>query len=279
SPGTPEGFATARTQPIDYKKAFCPISEGQIRIFEAYCSRLPTDSASCEWTVEVNKTQNGTYHEEGWEIFVRENGFRNRSSPEGSHVFQFFLSFKFGMSGFGKAKRESYQGMGSGIKTMKKGECNVHHPCRQYEGHLQRRRSRQKGLEFVVGDGYFCPALRKAVRTMKKKEKVLLTVKPQYADGFVEKGRPVSGREVAVPPNADEVIGGLGRAVMTMKKFEVAPETMELNYAFGSSESQQEFAVVPPGSTVSYKVELVSFVKDKESWDSGQWREGCGCWQ
>ncbi|KAI3833807.1 hypothetical protein MKX03_011372, partial [Papaver bracteatum] len=199
--------------------------------------------------------------------------------------------------------------------------------------------SQSEGVEFVVRDGYFCPALEKAVRTMKKKEKVLLTVKPQY--GFGEKGRPASGQEAAVPPNAtllislellswkivtevtpdkkvikkilkegegyekpndgtvakvkligklqdgtvflktghdaeepfefktdnDEVNEGLDRAVMTMKKGEVALVTIEPEYAFGSSESQQELAVVPPGSTVYYEVELVSFVKDKESWD------------
>lgn len=80
--------------------------------------------------------------------------------------------------------------------------------------------------------GHFCPALSKAVKTMKKGEKVILTVKPQckftgndyvtplfsiknlastldmYAflncvtDGFGEKGKPAQGGEVAVPPNA-----------------------------------------------------------------------------
>lgn len=34
-------------------------------------------------------------------------------------------------------------------------------------------------MEFTVEDGYFCPALAKAVKTMKKGEKVFLTVKPQ----------------------------------------------------------------------------------------------------
>ncbi|KAG2294027.1 hypothetical protein Bca52824_040696 [Brassica carinata] len=56
------------------------------------------------------------------------------------------------------------------------------------------------GVEFTVKDGYFCPAFAKAVKTMKKAEKVLLTVKPQY--GFGEKGKPASGGETAVPPNA-----------------------------------------------------------------------------
>lgn len=77
--------------------------------------------------------------------------------------------------------------------------------------------------------GYFCPALSKAVKTMKKGEKATLTVKPQckaielskswfkrfaivvfdlvkwletVTDAFGEKGRPADGDEGAVPPNA-----------------------------------------------------------------------------
>ncbi|KAL3828933.1 hypothetical protein ACJIZ3_017735 [Penstemon smallii] len=201
--------------------------------------------------------------------------------------------------------------------------------------------SKSDGVEFTVGEGYFCPALSKAVKTMKKGEKVLLTVKPQY--GFGEKGKPASAAEGAVPPNAtldislelvswktvsyvtddkkvvkktikegegyekpnegavvklrltgklqdgtvffkkghgdgeddlfefktdeEQVIEGLDRAVTLMKKGEVAVLTIAPEYAFGSSESKQELATVPPNSTVYYDVELVSFIKDKESWD------------
>ncbi|KAJ0113628.1 hypothetical protein Patl1_01517 [Pistacia atlantica] len=204
-------------------------------------------------------------------------------------------------------------------------------------------------VEFTVKDGHFCPALSSAVKTMKKGEKVLLTVKPQY--GFGEKGKHASGNEGAVPPNAnlqialelvswktvsdvtddkkvikkilregegyerpndgsvvkgceidwetarwysvfekgpwmrkrnwlslrqmkydltfvtEQVIEGLDRAMMTMKKNEVALLTIAPEYAFGSSESKQDLAVVPPNSTVYYEVELVSFAKEKESWD------------
>lgn len=204
--------------------------------------------------------------------------------------------------------------------------------------------SKSEGVEFTVKDGYFCPALAKAVKTMKKAEKVLLTVKPQceipFQDGFGEKGRPAAGEEGAVPPNAsllidleliswktvteigddkkilkkvlkegegyerpnegavvevkiigklqdgavftkkghdeepfkfktdeEEVIAGLDRAVLNMKKGEVALVTIPPEYAFGSTESKQDLAVVPPNSTVIYEVELISFVKDKESWD------------
>ncbi|XWS22305.1 hypothetical protein CRYUN_Cryun29cG0022400 [Craigia yunnanensis] len=194
------------------------------------------------------------------------------------------------------------------------------------------------GVEFTVGDGYFCPALAKAVKTMKKGEKVLLTVKPQYA--FGEDGRLAVGSECAVPPNAtfhitlelvswksvsdvtkdkkvlkkiltegdgydrpndgtvvqvkligklpdgkifekkghdeetfefkideEQVIDGLDKAVKTMKKGEHALIIIQPEYAFGSSESRQELAVVPANSSVYYEVEMVSFVKEKESWE------------
>ncbi|KAG5406565.1 hypothetical protein IGI04_012684 [Brassica rapa subsp. trilocularis] len=227
------------------------------------------------------------------------------------------------------------------------------------------------GVEFTVKDGYFCPALAKAVKTMKKAEKVLLTVKPQCktffffncvfidlgmvlhiisysnllinaTDGFGEKGKPASGGEAAVPPNAtleielelvswktvsevtddnkvikkilkegegyerpnegavvkvkligklgdgtvflkkghgegeepfefktdeEQVIDGLDKAVLKMKKGEVALVTIDPEYAFGSTESKQELAVVPPNSTLYYEVDLVSFDKERESWD------------
>ncbi|XP_022871767.1 peptidyl-prolyl cis-trans isomerase FKBP62-like [Olea europaea var. sylvestris] len=199
--------------------------------------------------------------------------------------------------------------------------------------------SKSDGVEFIVNDGYFCPALPKAVKTMKKGEKAFLTVKPQY--GFGEKGREATGDECDVPPNAtihinlelvswktvseitsdkkvlkkilkegegyekpndgaivqvkligklqdgtvfvkkgydeeppfefrvdeEQVIEGLDRAVKTMKKGEIALVTVQPEYAFGPSESPQELAVIPGNSTVSYEVEMVSFVKEKESWD------------
>nr|WMP39840.1 FKBP62 [Solanum melongena] len=213
----------------------------------------------------------------------------------------------------------------------------------KYEAQLENGTvvGKSDGVEFTVQDGHFCPALAKAVKTMKKGEKVQLTVKPQY--GFGEKGKPASSDGGAVPPNAtlqinlelvswktvsnvtddkkvlkkilkegegyerpnegavvklklvgklmdgtvtkkghdgenednlfefktdeEQVIDGLDRAVMTMKKGEAALLTIAPEYAFGSSESKQDLAIVPPSSTVHYEVELVSFVKDKESWD------------
>jgi FK506-binding protein 4/5 len=178
------------------------------------------------------------------------------------------------------------------------------------------------------------------VKTMKKNEKVLLSVKPQY--GFGDKGREANGDEAAVPPNADlnievelvswktveevtddkgvmkkvlkagdgyekpndgsvvkvrytaklkdgtvfekkggeteeelfefitdeeAVIPGLDKAVSTMKKGETALVTIAPAYGFGDVETKTDLAVVPPNSTLIYELELVSFVKEKESWD------------
>lgn len=65
----------------------------------------------------------------------------------------------------------------------------------------------------------------------------------------------------------EQVIDGLDRAVKTLKKGEVALVTIEPEYAFGSCSSEKELAIVPANSTLFYEVELVSFIKEKESWD------------
>ncbi|WVZ75369.1 hypothetical protein U9M48_023427 [Paspalum notatum var. saurae] len=199
--------------------------------------------------------------------------------------------------------------------------------------------SKSDGVEFIVRDGLFCPAISKAVKTMKKNEKAQLIVKPQY--GFGEQGRPASGEDASMPPNAtlhidlqvlswktvteigndkkilkkilkegegyerpndcaivrvkligklddgtvfvkkghdgeepfefktdeDQVIEGLDKAVLSMKKGEVALVTIPPHHAFGANESNQDMAIVPPHSPVYYEVELVSFDKEKDSWD------------
>jgi FKBP-type peptidyl-prolyl cis-trans isomerase len=61
--------------------------------------------------------------------------------------------------------------------------------------------------------------------------------------------------------STEQVIDGLDRAVKTMKKGEVAVVTIQPEYAFGPSETQQELAIVPANSTVYYEVELLSFEK------------------
>lgn len=70
---------------------------------------------------------------------------------------------------------------------------------------------------------------------------------------------------IDIPFGTEQVMEGLDRAVMTMKKNEVALLTIAPEYAFGSSESKQDLAVVPPNSTVCCEVELVSFEKVSKS--------------
>ncbi|KAK8669975.1 hypothetical protein V6N13_104742 [Hibiscus sabdariffa] len=57
----------------------------------------------------------------------------------------------------------------------------------------------EDGVEFTLGDGYFYLALVKAVKLMKKREKVLLTVKLQYA--FGDDGRSAAVKLIGKLPN------------------------------------------------------------------------------
>jgi FK506-binding protein 4/5 len=45
--------------------------------------------------------------------------------------------------------------------------------------------------EYYLLPGYFCPALARAVKTMKKAEKVLLTVKPQCGFLYLKEFKPL----------------------------------------------------------------------------------------
>lgn len=58
----------------------------------------------------------------------------------------------------------------------------------------------EEGLEFYVKDGHLFPALPKAIKTMKRGEKVQLSVQPNYA--FGEEGRVADDGFPAVPPNS-----------------------------------------------------------------------------
>ncbi|KAK6259721.1 hypothetical protein SCA6_014195 [Theobroma cacao] len=96
---------------------------------------------------------------------------------------------------------------------------------------------------------------------------VKLIGKLQDGTVFLKKGHNEGEELFEFKTDEEQVIDGLDRAVMKMKKGEVAQLTIAPEYAFGSSESQQDLGLVPPNSTVYYEVELVSFVKEKESWD------------
>lgn len=59
----------------------------------------------------------------------------------------------------------------------------------------------------------------------------------------------------------EQVILGLDRAASTMKKGEKAIVTIDHTYGFGTTETKQNLAVVPPCSKIFYEVEMVDFVK------------------
>ncbi|KAL0737856.1 hypothetical protein Bca4012_014066 [Brassica carinata] len=97
--------------------------------------------------------------------------------------------------------------------------------------------------------------------------KLKLIGKLQDGTVFLKKGHGEDEEPFEFKTDEEQVIEGLEKAVMGMKKGEVALITISPDYAFGSTESKQELAVIPPDSTVCYEVELVSFIKEKESWD------------
>ncbi|KVI12293.1 Elongated TPR repeat-containing domain-containing protein [Cynara cardunculus var. scolymus] len=169
-------------------------------------------------------------------------------------------------------------------------EVLVNYEVRLEDGTLV---AKSDGMEFTVRDGHFCPALSKVVKTMKKAEKTVsnITNDKKVVKKILKEGegyeRPNEGAIVQVKligrlhdgtifirkgyddtepyefkTDEEQVIDGLDRAVMTMKKGEVAFLTIKPEYAFGSTESKQELAAVPPNATVNYEIEL-----EKESWD------------
>ncbi|KAI3460137.1 hypothetical protein Pfo_016800 [Paulownia fortunei] len=58
----------------------------------------------------------------------------------------------------------------------------------------------EEGVEFYVEDGHFCPALAKALKTMKRGERVNLIVQPQYA--FGEVGKKSNNELPFIPPDS-----------------------------------------------------------------------------
>ncbi|XAR48435.1 Peptidylprolyl isomerase [Bertholletia excelsa] len=94
-------------------------------------------------------------------------------------------------------------------KIMEKGEqssppCDldevlVHYQVRLDDGSVVAK-TLEGGVEFYVKDGHLCPALPKALKTMRRGEKAILIVQPQYA--FGERGRNSTKEFPSVPPNS-----------------------------------------------------------------------------
>ncbi|XP_031479364.1 peptidyl-prolyl cis-trans isomerase FKBP62-like isoform X1 [Nymphaea colorata] len=78
-------------------------------------------------------------------------------------------------------------------------EVRVKYEARLADGSVIAR-SPEEGIEFHVKEGHFCPAISRAIKTMARGEKAILTVGPQYA--FSDSGRDIVGQYCAVPPNA-----------------------------------------------------------------------------
>ncbi|XP_016455639.1 peptidyl-prolyl cis-trans isomerase FKBP62 isoform X2 [Nicotiana tabacum] len=58
----------------------------------------------------------------------------------------------------------------------------------------------EHGVEFYIKDGHFCQALPKAIKTMRRGEKVNLIVQPQYA--FVDGGKDPENGFPSIPPSS-----------------------------------------------------------------------------
>ncbi|CAI7872926.1 unnamed protein product [Closterium sp. NIES-53] len=116
--------------------------------------------------------------------------------------------------------------------------------------------------EIEAGEGYERPNDESVV-------KVRYTLRLE--DGMVVEEKGMSDGEDPFEFTTDEeqVVPGLDKAVMKMKKGELATITIAPEYAYGSEEKTLEKGTVPANSTLVYELRLADFVKDKESWELG----------
>ncbi|KAJ6822804.1 70 kDa peptidyl-prolyl isomerase-like [Iris pallida] len=92
---------------------------------------------------------------------------------------------------------------GHDIQTGDLDEVKVKYQVRLVDGSVVAESS-EEGSWFYVNEGHFCTALPRALKTMKRGEKAVLTVQPQYA--FGETGRAPNYGFPAVPPNSALII-------------------------------------------------------------------------
>ncbi|KAL1823273.1 hypothetical protein ACET3Z_010051 [Daucus carota] len=101
-------------------------------------------------------------------------------------------------------------------------------------------------------------------------EGALVTVryKAMLKDGSIFEKKGYDGEEkLQFITGEEQVITGLDRAATTMRKGEHAMITIDPEYGFGSVEVRRDLAAVPSYSTLSYEVEMLNFVKEKEPWE------------
>eukprot|EP00958_Prasinococcus_capsulatus_P003881 scaffold356_cov363-Prasinococcus_capsulatus_cf.AAC.3 len=216
-------------------------------------------------------------------------------------------------------------------KPREKDEVQVVFTAKKADGTVFEE-SGDDGALFVVGEGFFCPALAKVVTTMQKGERVTCEVKPRYGfaeEGYGEKLGPnesftlevevQSWRKVSEVPGSDGmvvkkqfkegegyekpnegstitakytlcladgtevekcqdeprvwtndedmVVPGLDLAVLDMRKGEVAEIKIQPQMGFGGQEQALALGHVPTNSVLVYMLELVDFVRVKESYD------------
>jgi len=84
-------------------------------------------------------------------------------------------------------------------------------------------------------------------------------------------GRVLDGEEFEPEHQVEFVIGdeqvgeGVEAAISSLKKGQKARFTLKPQYAFGAQGDAAR--KIPPNATVVYEIELIDFVKEKESWD------------
>ncbi|GBG79509.1 hypothetical protein CBR_g29656 [Chara braunii] len=129
-----------------------------------------------------------------------------------------------------------------------------------------------KTVENVTDDGQVVKkVLKEGTGYEKPNEGATVNVKllGTLEDGSVFESRGVDeGDELLTFVTGEEqVIPGLDKAVLLMKNEEKAVITVGPEYGYGATEYRGNKGVVPPNSKLTFEVDMVSFVKEKESWD------------
>lgn len=135
------------------------------------------------------------------------------------------------------------------------------------------------GLEFYINEGHLCSAFPKILKTMKKGEKAVLTVQPQYA--FGEQGRDASDGFPAIPSNAmlniDVELISLKPVLDVMGDLKVLKKILRAGEGFcrpndGETVRVRCTAMLEDGTVferLGFEEELFEFVIDEEQATAG----------